>query len=321
MAAIACASTSAPAQAATTTGNVSGWVKNAIKVGSAPSSQSVEIAVHMSLQGHRGIEAAGYGRVIAHQQELRQLPDDRGIRCTLRPERRRREYGQGAARARRHVQCRGWPARRVRVGHRDGEPASLHLQSDAEYLFLQGQDAACQQGGGDHSSSARGEGSSISRVWTTTMALRTPFHISAYQGNLVAPAARTHMDAANLDAAATASASVTPPPVSVRHIHRPIAMTYYGAGVLVAKLSSAADVYGAAIPWLNCGYTPGQIRDSLRPRQGQLRWNGSHRCHRRCLCLAHAARPTPIATRRITSCRSWSRARTSRRSFRLESTM
>src|SRR5580704_697725 len=50
MAAIACASTIAPVQAATTTGNVSGWVKNAIKMGTAPASQSVEIAVHMSLQ-------------------------------------------------------------------------------------------------------------------------------------------------------------------------------------------------------------------------------------------------------------------------------
>ena len=28
----------------------------------------------------------------------------------------------------------------------------------------------------------------------------------------------------------------------------------------MAKLSTAADVYGAAIPWLNCGYTPQQIQ-------------------------------------------------------------
>jgi len=36
----------------------------------------------------------------------------------------------------------------------------------------------------------------------------------------------------------------------------------YGAGALVAKLSTAADVYGAAIPWLDCGYTPLQIRNA-----------------------------------------------------------
>ena len=32
--------------------------------------------------------------------------------------------------------------------------------------------------------------------------------------------------------------------------------------MLVGTLSTAADVYGAAIPWLNCAYTPTQIREA-----------------------------------------------------------
>ncbi len=98
-----------------------------------------------------------------------------------------------------------------------------------------------------------------------TMALRTPFHISATQGDLVAPDAVRACDArgcGNLDAAANSTGTaVTPPPVA-SGTPSPFCNKYYGAGVLVATLSTAADVYGAAIPWLNCGYTPGQIREA-----------------------------------------------------------
>ena len=53
------------------------------------------------------------------------------------------------------------------------------------------------------------------------------------------------------------SAAVTPPPVAAGN-PSPYCNKYFGAGALVATLSTAADVYGAAIPWLDCGYTPGK---------------------------------------------------------------
>ena len=80
-----------------------------------------------------------------------------------------------------------------------------------------------------------------------TTLLRQPFHHSVTVGNLVAPAA------------AAAAAAVTPPPVAAGN-GSPYCNKYFGAGALVAKLSTAADVYGAAIPWLGCGYTPQQIQ-------------------------------------------------------------
>jgi subtilase family serine protease len=74
---------------------------------------------------------------------------------------------------------------------------------------------------------------------------RHPFHRSVTQGPLRAPA--------------TAAASVTPPPVAAGN-PSPYCNKFFGPGESVATLSTAADVYGAAIPWLNCGYAPGNIR-------------------------------------------------------------
>ena len=68
IAAIACASSIAPAQAAITTGNVAGWVKNATKVGTAPSSPLGDHRRAHVAEEHGGSEAAGHGGVIADQQ-------------------------------------------------------------------------------------------------------------------------------------------------------------------------------------------------------------------------------------------------------------
>ncbi len=61
-AAIACAATARAPAGGHPSGNVAGWVKNAIKVGAAPSQPVVTIAVHMSLKNTAGLESAGGGR-------------------------------------------------------------------------------------------------------------------------------------------------------------------------------------------------------------------------------------------------------------------
>jgi subtilase family serine protease len=86
----------------------------------------------------------------------------------------------------------------------------------------------------------------------TTM-MRTPFHKSVTQGALVAPHA--------VEKSTAAAPAVTPPPVAAGN-PPPFCSKNYGTGELVGTLSTAADVYGAAIPWLNCGYTPKQIREA-----------------------------------------------------------
>jgi len=80
--------------------------------------------------------------------------------------------------------------------------------------------------------------------------LRQPFHHSVVMSALIAP-----------KSANSSASTVTPPPVAAGN-PSPYCNKQYGAGALVAKLSTAADVYGAAIPWLGCGYTPAQIQEA-----------------------------------------------------------
>jgi subtilase family serine protease len=271
MAAIACASTIAPVQAATTTGNVSGWVKNAIKVGTAPSSQPVEIAVHLSLQNTAALKQ------LATEVSS---PTSKTYGRYLTPE----EFG--ARFAPKAADVNTVKALLEQAGMTDVQvgPHGVYVSATATVSQLRSTFKVTQ-----NTYSYKGKTLRANKEEATipaalagkivyieglddTMALRTPFHISASQGSLVAPAARTHMDAANLDAAATTSASVTPPPVSA-NAPSPYCNNDYGTGVIVAKLSTAADVYGAAIPWLNCGYTPGQIRTAYG--LDKVKWDGS----------------------------------------------
>jgi subtilase family serine protease len=89
-----------------------------------------------------------------------------------------------------------------------------------------------------------------------TAMMRKPFHRSVNQGDLVAP--RTAAVAA---AASPSAAAVTPPPVAASS-DSPYCNHSFGTGALVATLSTPADVYGASLPWLGCGYTTAQIRSA-----------------------------------------------------------
>ena len=260
-AAIVCASTIAPAQAATTTGNVSGWVKNAIKVGAAPSSQSVEIAVHMSLK-----DTAALKQLATDVSS----PASKSYGNYLTPA----EFGARFAPNAADVNTVKALLEHAGMSNVEVGPHGVYVSATATVSQLRSTFKVTQ-----NTYSYKGKTLRANKEEATipaalagkvvyieglddTMALRTPFHISAYQGNLVAPATAHAPDAATLDAAAKATgAAVTPPPVA-SGIPSPYCNKYFGAGALVAKLSTAADVYGAAIPWLNCGYTPGQIREA-----------------------------------------------------------
>jgi subtilase family serine protease len=81
--------------------------------------------------------------------------------------------------------------------------------------------------------------------------LRQPMHHSALMGDLKAPAA------VKSDAATPAAATVTPPPVAASN---PSPYCDHLYGDLKATLSTKPDVYDKTLPWLNCGYTPNEIK-------------------------------------------------------------
>ncbi len=83
--------------------------------------------------------------------------------------------------------------------------------------------------------------------------MRKPFHHSITQGELIAPS--------TVEKSSPGAAAVTPPPVAAS-LPSPYCNHWFGSGALVATLSTAADVYGASIPWLGCGYTAAQIREA-----------------------------------------------------------
>jgi subtilase family serine protease len=86
-----------------------------------------------------------------------------------------------------------------------------------------------------------------------TTLMRKPFHHSITQGDLVAPTSEA--------SASPSTTAVTPPPVAASNGSQYCNHTF-GSGALVAKLSTPADVYGDALPWLGCGYSTAQVRSA-----------------------------------------------------------
>ncbi len=251
-AAIACAATMASAAgpsagSVTASGNVAGWVKNAVKTGAAPDSTSVTIAVHMALQNPSGLKqlvqsvssptSKQYGQYLTTAQfAARFAPasaDVNSVAALLEHAGMTNvEVGPHGV----YVSATATVAQlrtTFKVSQNLYSYKGLTLRANAEeptipaalagkVLYIQGLD--------------------------DTMLMRTPFHRSVAMGALITPAA-----------AVANNQSVTPPPVA-SGLPSPYCNKSYGSGALVATLSAAADVYGAAIPWLNCGYTPQQIQ-------------------------------------------------------------
>jgi subtilase family serine protease len=255
-AAIACGVTLASAAGTTTTapGNVAAWVKSATLVGPAPAARSVEIAVHLGLSNAAALKTLAenvsnpsskqYGRYLTAA-----------------------EFGQQFAPA-----AAQWNAVKallenagmtnVQIGPHGVYVTATATVAQLRTTFKVTQNLYTYKG---LTLRANKEEPTIPAALAgkivyiegldDTTALRTPFHRQITQGALVAPAA------ASTAAAATTTAAVTPPPVAAGN---PAAFcnTYYGAGAIYATLSTAAGVYGATIPWLNCGYTPQQIQEA-----------------------------------------------------------
>jgi subtilase family serine protease len=250
-AAIACTATMiSVAQASTTAGNVAGWVKNATLVGTAPSNRAVTIAVHMSLH-----DTAGLKQLVADVSS----PNGGQYGRYLTSE----EFGNRFAPAASDVAAvkallEHAGMSNVLVGPHGVYVSATASVSQLRTTFKVSQNLYSYKGltlraNKEEPTIPAGLAGKILYIGglDDTTSLRQPFHHSVVMGNLVAPAsASTSPD--------LSGGNVTPPPVAAGN-PSPYCNTTYGAGALVATLSTAADVYGAAIPWLNCGYTPQQI--------------------------------------------------------------
>ncbi len=250
-AAIACAATMASAAGASTVaGSVAGWVKSATLIGAAPADKPVTIAVHMALQNTAGLKqlvedlssptSEHYGRYLTKEEfgarfapaaadvdAVQALLEHAGMAdVAVGP------HGVYVSATATVTQLRAtfkvtqnlysYKGMTLRANTEDPTiPAALA----GKVLFIEGLD--------------------------DTDLMRTPYHRSVTMGTLAAPAAAA--------SAVSATTAVTPPPV-YSGTPSPYCNTDFGAHALVATLSTAADVYGAAIPWLNCGYTPQQIQ-------------------------------------------------------------
>jgi subtilase family serine protease len=261
-AAVALTATAATPATTTVAGNVASWVKSAKLTGAAPASKSVTIAVHMALTNAAALKqlvadvsnpkSATYGRYITPAQfaerfapaaadvnQVKALLENAGMKnVTAGP------HGVYVSAVATVAQLRtafgvsqnvySFAGRSLRANTQEPTiPASLA----GKVVYIEGLD--------------------------DTSMLRTPMHRSAVEGERLAPAA----------AKSASAASITPPPVAAGN-PSPYCSQWFGASTaVVANLSTAADVYGAAIPWLNCGYTPGEIREAYG--FSRVTYNGS----------------------------------------------
>ncbi len=249
-AAITCVATMAGA-AATFTGSshVAPWVKNAARVGTARADRTVTIAVHMSLRDTAALKKLAtevsspkspqYGHYLTVEEFASQFApaaaDVDAVKAMLDQE----------------------GMTDVQVGPHGVYVSATATVDQLRIAFHVTQDLYSYKG---FTLRANKEEPTIAAALAgkilyiegldDTTVMRRPLHRSAILGPLVAPAA---------DGKSDAVPTVTPPPVAANN-PPPYCNQEYSAGKLVATLSTPADVYGAAIPWIGCGYTPQQIQ-------------------------------------------------------------
>jgi subtilase family serine protease len=251
-AAVALTSTAATPATTTVPGNVASWVKSAKLTGAAPAAGSVTIAVHMALSNTASLKRLAadvsnpkgtqYGRYLTPAQfaarfapaaadvnQVKALLENAGMKnVTVGP------HGVYVSAVATVAQLRtafsvsqnlySFAGRSLRANTQEPTiPASLA----GKVVYIEGLD--------------------------DTSMLRTPMHRSVVEGAHVAPAAT---------ASSATATTITPPPVAAGNPSPYCNHWYSTATELIANLSTAADVYGAAIPWLNCGYTPAQIQEA-----------------------------------------------------------
>jgi subtilase family serine protease len=245
-AAVACAAIAHAAVSSAATVNVAAWVKNSTLIGAAPGNRSVTIAVHMPLTNAAGLKklvaevssptSASYGKYLTVEEF--------GARFA--------PIAADVAAVKALLERAGMTD--VQVGPHGVYVSAVATVDQLRSAFKVSQNLYSYKGMTLRANKEEptlpaalaGRVLYIEGLDDTTM-LRHPFHHSATMGNLVAPAATT------------SATTITPPPVAAAN-PSPYCNTDYGSDVIVATLSTPADVYGAAIPWLNCGYTPQQIQ-------------------------------------------------------------
>ncbi|GAC1306117.1 MAG: S53 family peptidase [Steroidobacteraceae bacterium] len=243
------------AAAAGVPSSVAGWVKGATKIGSAPGNRTVTIALHMALSNATGLQSFA---------EQVSSPGNRQYGHYLNKEQFAGKYApERAAVDAAKVLLERAGMSGVEVGPMGTYVTATATVDQLRKTFGVNQDLYSYKGLTlrANTTEPRLPAALAGKVLYVeglddTSALRTPFHHSVGQGALVAPAATRLADAA---APESATQSVTPPPVSANN-PSPYCNTYYGPRTISATLSTAADVYGAKIPWLGCGYTPQQIQ-------------------------------------------------------------
>src|SRR5271156_4735626 len=248
LASVAFACAAMAADTSTVAGNVAGWVKSAKLMGSASAGTSVTIAVHMSVNNLAALKSLvaqvsnpkskEYGRYITPQQfgqrfepagadvaAVKSLLEHSGMTNVAQG-----PHGMYVTATATVAQLR--TAFKVAQNLYSYQGKTLRANSNAptipaalagKVLFIEGLDDSA--------------------------ALRKPFHQSESMGPLRAPATVEKSGAP----------TTTPPPVAAGN-PSPYCNTNFGSSEKIATLTTAADVYGAAIPWLNCGYTPQQIQ-------------------------------------------------------------
>jgi subtilase family serine protease len=247
----------ATAATATVPGNVSSWVTTAAHAGTAPDNQTVTIAVHMVLR-----DLAGLRRLAADVSK----PGSPNYGHYLTPAALRDRFAPaGADVAAVAAMLKGAGMASVQVG-----PAGAYVSATATVAQLRSTFAVSQETYvyGKRTLRANREAPSIPAALAgkilyiegldDSTSLKQPQHVSATQGDLVAPASYRPGLVAHAQIPNAASA-VTPPPVA-SNIPSPYCSTYFGDSTAV--LSTQPAPYNAAMPWLNCGYTPQQIQEA-----------------------------------------------------------
>jgi subtilase family serine protease len=249
-AAVALGATAATAATTTVPGNVASWVKSGKLTGAAPASKSVTIAVHLALTN-----AAALKRLVAEVSN----PKSAAYGRYLTPEQFAERFAPAAAdvnQVKALLEHAGM--KNVTVGPHGVYVTAVATVAQLRTAFGVNQNVYSFAGRSLRANtqlptipaSLAGKVVYIEGLDDTSM-LRTPMHRSVVEGAHLAPSA----------AKSASPAAITPPPVAAGN-PSPFCNHAYGASTIVATLSTAADVYGAAIPWLGCGYTPAQIEEA-----------------------------------------------------------
>ncbi len=230
------------ADTAAVAGNVAPWIGKAARVAAVPESREVSIVVHMALRNPDRLQSfvdavsnpasPSYGKYLTLQGfRARFAPDPADVSAT-------------------EALLKNAGMRNVTVG-----PAGAYVSADATVGQLSSTFGVTQAMYSYNGRTLRanaelpkipaalaGKIRGIEGLDETN--LKFHHNISVTRGALKAPASLS-------------APAVTPPPVAAS-LPSPYCDTYMGD--LKATLSTAPAPYGKSLPWLNCGYTPAQIR-------------------------------------------------------------